>query len=77
LHEVVEYTPSLTEWKVTAGIWALGLLLLTVILKIAVAVFTNEMKLSPTPGPPTGGGPQLNSGSPAAEANSPGSTYHR
>src|SRR5690606_34367661 len=29
LHEVVEYAPSLTEWKVTAGIWAFGMLLLT------------------------------------------------
>ncbi|CAN5141616.1 hypothetical protein BH11PLA2_BH11PLA2_33010 [soil metagenome] len=43
LHEVVEYMPSLTEWKVTAGIWALGLLLLTVMLKVCVAVFTNKM----------------------------------
>jgi Ni/Fe-hydrogenase subunit HybB-like protein len=50
LHEVVEYTPSVTEWKVTAGIWALGLLLLTAMLKVAVAVFTNEMKLSRPPG---------------------------
>jgi molybdopterin-containing oxidoreductase family membrane subunit len=45
LHEVVEYSPSLTEWKITAGIWALGILLLTAMLKVAVAVFTNEMKL--------------------------------
>jgi molybdopterin-containing oxidoreductase family membrane subunit len=44
LHEVVEYAPSLTEWKVTAGIWAFGLLLLTVMLRVAVAVFTGEMK---------------------------------
>ena len=43
LHEVVEYAPSLTEWKITAGIWAFGLLLLTVMLKVAVAVFTDEM----------------------------------
>ena len=28
LHEVVEYQPSLTEWKITAGIWAFGLLVL-------------------------------------------------
>jgi molybdopterin-containing oxidoreductase family membrane subunit len=55
LHEVVEYTPSLTEWKITAGIWAFGLLLLTAMLKVAVAVFTDEMKLprppEPTPAP--------------------------
>jgi hypothetical protein len=40
---VVEYNPSLTEWKVTAGIWAAGLMLLTVFLKVAVAVFTDKM----------------------------------
>ena len=36
LHEVVEYSPSLTEWKVTAGIWAFGLMILTVALKVAL-----------------------------------------
>jgi molybdopterin-containing oxidoreductase family membrane subunit len=46
LHEVVEYAPSLTEWKITAGIWAFGLLVLTVILKVAIAVFSNEMKVT-------------------------------
>ena len=35
LHEIVEYTPSLTEWKVMAGIWAFGLMVLTIALKIA------------------------------------------
>ncbi|MFO1003925.1 MAG: hypothetical protein U0936_26715 [Planctomycetaceae bacterium] len=41
LHEIVEYTPSLVEWKVTAGIW-LGFVLLTV-LRLAIAtVFTVE-----------------------------------
>jgi molybdopterin-containing oxidoreductase family membrane subunit len=48
LHEVVEYTPSPTEWKVTAGIWAFGLLLLTAMLKVAVAVFTNRMSAVPS-----------------------------
>lgn len=43
LHEVVEYSPSLVEWKVTAGIWAFGMLLLTVMLKVAVSVFTDQM----------------------------------
>lgn len=46
LHEVVEYVPSLTEWKITVGIWAFGMLILTVILKIAIAVFNSEMKLN-------------------------------
>jgi Ni/Fe-hydrogenase subunit HybB-like protein len=45
LHEVVEYAPSLTEWKITMGIWAFGLLVLTALLKVAVAVFTNQMLL--------------------------------
>ena len=39
LHEIVEYTPSLTEWKISAGIWAFGLMVLTVLLKMAIAVF--------------------------------------
>jgi len=40
LHEIVEYQPSLVEWKVTAGIWAFGLLVYTAALKIAVPVIT-------------------------------------
>ena len=43
LHEVVEYTPTITEWKVTAGIWALGLLVLTVALKIGLAVWNGKV----------------------------------
>jgi Ni/Fe-hydrogenase subunit HybB-like protein len=39
LHEIVEYTPSLLEWKITAGIWALGLMLYTLALKTAVNTF--------------------------------------
>lgn len=46
LHEVVEYQPSLEEWKITAGIWAFGLMVYTVGLKLVIAVFSNEMKLS-------------------------------
>lgn len=39
LHEIVEYSPSLTEWKVTVGIWAFGLMVITVLLKMAIAAF--------------------------------------
>jgi len=42
LHEMVEYAPSLTEWKITAGVWAFGLLLFTASLKIALPVLTGE-----------------------------------
>ncbi|MCG8653478.1 MAG: polysulfide reductase NrfD, partial [Pirellulales bacterium] len=44
LHEIVEYSPSVTEWKVTAGIWAFGLLILTVVLKLVATVFTGRMR---------------------------------
>jgi molybdopterin-containing oxidoreductase family membrane subunit len=38
LHEIVEYFPSLVEWQITAGIWAWGILILTVMLKIALPI---------------------------------------
>jgi molybdopterin-containing oxidoreductase family membrane subunit len=43
LHEIVEYTPSLIEWKVTIGIWAFGLIVLTILLKLIAAVFTDQL----------------------------------
>jgi molybdopterin-containing oxidoreductase family membrane subunit len=43
LHEIVEYSPSLVEWKVTAGIWAIGLLILTIMLKVIAAVFIGRL----------------------------------
>jgi len=39
LGEIIEYTPSLTEWKVTAGIWAFGFGLLTIAVRITSAMF--------------------------------------
>ena len=39
LHEIVEYTPSVLEWKIMAGIWALGLMIYTLAIKIAINVF--------------------------------------
>ncbi|RMF42802.1 MAG: polysulfide reductase, partial [Planctomycetota bacterium] len=36
LHEIVEYTPSLAEWRITAGIWAAGLMVFTIALKTAL-----------------------------------------
>lgn len=43
LHELVEYTPTLTEWKVSAGIWAFGGLVLTAGLKAGLAVWTGRV----------------------------------
>lgn len=42
LHEVVEYLPSNAEWKITAGIWAFGLLIYTVLLKITASVMIKQ-----------------------------------
>ena len=43
LHEFVEYTPSPVEWQITASVWAFGLIIYTVLLKIAIPVFTGEL----------------------------------
>lgn len=43
LHEVVEYVPSLLEWKISAGIWALGMIIFTLGVKISVAVFDGSL----------------------------------
>ena len=38
LGEIVEYTPSWVEVAVTAGIWALGLFVMTVLIKVALPI---------------------------------------
>lgn len=43
LHELVEYVPTLTEWKVTAGLWAVGLMVFTIALKVALPIFSGEV----------------------------------
>jgi molybdopterin-containing oxidoreductase family membrane subunit len=40
LGEVVEYRPTLAEWQIMAGVWALGLMVFTVALKVAIPVLT-------------------------------------
>ncbi|UZJ38220.1 sulfate reduction electron transfer complex DsrMKJOP subunit DsrP [Prosthecochloris sp. SCSIO W1103] len=42
LEEIVGYMPTLGEVSITLGIWAIGILLLTVLLKVAVAVKTQD-----------------------------------
>lgn len=50
LHQIVEYTPSLTEWKITAGIWAVGLIVMTLLLKMMISVQnTREVLELPRP----------------------------
>lgn len=58
LHEFVEYVPSLTEWKISAGVWALGLIVLSVGVKLAIPVLRGQVRIeklssksAPTPAP--------------------------
>jgi molybdopterin-containing oxidoreductase family membrane subunit len=46
LHEVVEYLPSRTEWQIMAGIWAAGLMVLTVALKVALPLMSRAAPTS-------------------------------
>ena len=48
LGEIVEYVPSLTEWKVVIGIWAFGLLVYTLLIKVALTVLAREERLPGT-----------------------------
>jgi molybdopterin-containing oxidoreductase family membrane subunit len=53
---VVEYVPTLTEWKITAGIWAVGLMVLTVAVKVALPVLSGQIAASHTAPGKTGHG---------------------
>lgn len=43
LHELVEYAPSGVEWKISAGIWAGGMIIYTLAIKAAMAIFTGTL----------------------------------
>ncbi len=59
LHEIVEYLPSVAEWKITAGIWAFGLLIYTVLLKITGSVFARRRELDAAAAPTPASTPEL------------------
>jgi molybdopterin-containing oxidoreductase family membrane subunit len=44
LEEIVEYTPTWVELCVTAGIWALGLFVLTVLVRVALPIELGEVR---------------------------------
>jgi molybdopterin-containing oxidoreductase family membrane subunit len=44
LGEIVEYTPTWVELGVTAGIWALGLFVLTVLVRVALPIESGEAR---------------------------------
>lgn len=43
LHQIVEYAPSFVEWKVSTGVWAFGLLVLTATLKLVTYVLSGQL----------------------------------
>ena len=45
LGEIWEYTPSTLEILISIGVWGIGLLLYTLLLKIAIPIETREMKV--------------------------------
>jgi Ni/Fe-hydrogenase subunit HybB-like protein len=53
LGEIVEYTPTWVELCVTAGIWALGLFVMTVLVKVALPIELGEVR-SPNIDQPAG-----------------------
>jgi Ni/Fe-hydrogenase subunit HybB-like protein len=42
LGEIHEYIPNLLELKVSFGIWAFGLLMFTLLMKVAIPIETGE-----------------------------------
>ncbi len=47
LGEIYEYWPSATEGMIAAGIWALGALLYTIMIKLSVPIYTGELLTKP------------------------------
>ncbi len=54
LGEIVEYTPTWVELCVTAGIWALGLFVLTVLVRVALPIELGEVRSPHLEEPPRG-----------------------
>ena len=59
LHEIVEYVPSLVEWKSTVGIVAFGLLVFTAGMKIALPALTSQTEEKEGTEPQTATGQEM------------------
>ena len=46
LGEIFEYSPTVTELLVSAGIWALGLLIFTLLARPAIAIRLGQLRAS-------------------------------
>jgi molybdopterin-containing oxidoreductase family membrane subunit len=44
LGEIYEYGPSLSEKTIVVGVWALGALIYTLLLKCAIPVYTGDLR---------------------------------
>jgi molybdopterin-containing oxidoreductase family membrane subunit len=42
IHEMVEYSPTGTEWMITVGIWAVGLLIFSAGLRVALPLISDR-----------------------------------
>lgn len=51
LGEIVEYSPSLVEFAVSMGVWSIGALIFTAILKIAIPIYAAEVTDEPVAPP--------------------------
>lgn len=54
LGEIVEYAPTINETLVCLGIWAAGLLVYTILVRVTVPVLTGELRSGPGSGTRTG-----------------------
>ncbi len=52
LGEIVEYTPTWVELCVTAGIWALGLFVLTILVRVALPIELGDVRSPYLEAPP-------------------------
>jgi Ni/Fe-hydrogenase subunit HybB-like protein len=64
LGEIYEYTPTFTEWGIAAGVFGVGFLVFTLLVKISVPILvgtfrTTEPSPSPSPSPDAGPAPAL------------------
>jgi molybdopterin-containing oxidoreductase family membrane subunit len=52
LGEIYEYTPTATEWSVAAGVFGVGFLVFTVLVKVAVPILTGTFRAQEAVTPP-------------------------
>lgn len=43
LHEISDYRPTMVEWKITAGVWAFGAIVLSMLMKMALPVLSGQV----------------------------------